>query len=322
MAATALLIVNLGSPAAPTAAALRPYLKEFLSDRRVIDLPRWWWQPLLHLWVLNTRPRRSARAYGRIWGPDGSPLLSITAAQSTALGERFPELTVAYAMRYGQPTLASRLRELRAAGVQRILIVPMYPQYSDTTTATIVDAVGAALAGLHGLPEIRYVPAWYEHPLYIAALRQSVENYVARHGRPEKILLSYHGIPRRYAERGDPYPQQCERTTALLRAALPELELQTVYQSRFGREEWLRPYADETIAALGRAGCTHLAVLCPGFAADCLETLEEMAEENRERFQSAGGGRYGYIPALNSDAPHLELLSSLIREQLWPHPAF
>lgn len=314
---TAILLVNLGSPASPSVQDVRAYLREFLSDRRVIQLSPWLWQPLLRLFVLRRRPQRTAAAYRRIWTADGSPLINISQAQRAALGRLFPHLPVALAMRYGEPSIKSQLAELLAAGVRRILLVPMYPQFSYTTTGTVQDELARCLKEQGAAVEVRCINDWHDRETYIGALRLSVKRYCDAHSRPERLLLSFHGLPQSYVAKGDPYQRQCENTARLLQSALPDLPIQLVYQSRFGREPWLQPYADETIAELGRQGCRHLAVMCPGFSADCLETLEEMAVENRQLFLENGGGRYGYIPALNAEADHIALLSELIGEHLW-----
>lgn len=314
---TAILLVNLGSPASPALRDVRAYLRQFLSDRRVIQLSPWLWQPLLHLSVLRRRPKKTAAAYRRIWTEAGSPLITISQAQRAALGRLFPHHRVALAMRYGEPSIASQLAELLAAGVRRLLLVPMYPQFSYTTTGTVQDELDRCLRAQKAELDVHCINHWHDRDTYIEALRLSVNRYCAEQGKPDKLLLSFHGLPQSYVARGDPYQRQCERTTELLQAALPHLDIQLVYQSRFGREPWLQPYADESIAALGRRGCGHLAVMCPGFTADCLETLEEMAMENRQHFLDNGGGRYGYIPALNAEAAHIALLSELIREHLW-----
>lgn len=310
----AVLLVNLGSPAAPTTAAVRTYLREFLSDPRVIDLPRWQWLPILYSVVLTRRPPRVAKAYQSIWTDDGAPLLCITQAQVEALQKRFGDtILIDFAMRYGEPSVASRLRYLKAQGVTQLMVIPMYPQYSDATTASIFDAVAQALQKERGIPGIDFVRDWHQHPLYIKALSASIERYLATHDMPDLFLFSYHGIPQRYADEGDPYYAQCMRTSALVGARLGLTErIKTVFQSRFGKEEWLKPYADVTIEALPQQGIKNIAVLCPAFSADCLETLEEMAVENRHVFMEAGGERYDYIPALNDDAEHIDLLASLI----------
>lgn len=319
---SAILLINLGSPDAPTAAALRPYLREFLSDRRVIDLPRWQWIPILYGIVLNVRPKKSAALYEKVWSDDGAPLIVITEKQVEALRKKLAErgqgdILVDYAMRYGSPSVAEKINTLKARGVTQFLFVPMYPQYADATTASVMDAVHLALAEARAMPEYRFVHHWYDDPDYIEALAQSYREYVATHGEPQELLLSFHGIPKRYGEEGDPYPEHCHRTAALLaeRINLPNERVRTVFQSRFGSEEWLKPYADETIEQLPAQGIKRVAVMCPGFTADCLETLEEMAETNREVFMENGGEVYDYIPALNASPAHIDLLLKLIDAQ-------
>lgn len=321
---TAVLLVNLGSPAAPTRKALRTYLREFLNDWRVIDLPRWQWWPILYGIVLNTRPQKSAHAYREIWWEEGAPLLVITGRQTDKLRKILQaeghngDVLVDYAMRYGEPSISSRLQAFAQAGVSRLLVLPMYPQYADPTTASVFDGVAIALRRQRNLPEIRFVRDWHDHPLYIAALAASVRAHFATHGEPDMLLLSFHGEPVRYVEEGDDYLRHCQRTVQLLAQALdlPQERYRLVFQSRFGTEEWLKPYADEEIARLAQAGVRHVSVICPGFSADCLETLEEMAMGNRELFLKNGGERYDYIPALNDDDAHIALLAELVKRHM------
>ena len=314
----AVLLINLGSPDAPTRQALRPYLSEFLSDPRVVDLPRWKWLPILHGIVLNTRPQRSAHAYQQIWQEDGAPLITISARQTVALrhalAARGQHIAVEYAMRYGRPSIGDALQRLASANIDKLLVIPMYPQYSDATTASVFDGVAQALKKQRGIPELRLVRDWHTHPRYIAALADSIRRHTLTHGAAEQLLFSFHGLPARYAAEGDPYPRQCEATVAAVAETLqlPADRYRLVYQSRFGNEPWLRPYADETIRALADSGCQNLRVICPGFAADCLETLEEMAMTNRALFLQHGGRHYDYIPALNDDPAHIELLADLV----------
>lgn len=318
--AFAVLLVNLGSPDAPTAKALRPYLREFLSDPRVIDWPKWRWWPILHGIVLRVRPKRSAALYKKIWTDQGAPLLQITKDQVSSLqkllaAKGYEGIYVDYAMRYGNPSILDKLDALRAKGFDRILFVPMYAQYCDATTATVVDKIAEGLKKRRFMPEWRFVHHWFNHPLYIEALGDSVRDYAMREGMPDRLLLSFHGVPKRYAEEGDPYYSQCQETLRLLQENLGEAwqgRLSLVFQSRFGSEEWLKPYADEEFARLAKEGVCHLAVICPGFSADCLETLEEIAEEGREIFLEAGGTHYGYIPALNAEEKHIELFFDLL----------
>ncbi|UJF25098.1 ferrochelatase [Suttonella sp. R2A3] len=326
---TAVLLINLGSPEAPTKQALRPYLREFLSDPRVIDLPRWQWLPILYGIVLNTRPKKSAQAYEQIWWDEGAPLIVISERQVAALEERFvaqglDHVVVDYAMRYGQPSIDKKMTALAKQGVERVLVVPMYPQYADATTASVFDGVAMALEKQRNVPELRFVRSWHDHPLYINALADSIQRHFDEYGQPQKLLFSFHGVPKRYLLEGDPYFCQCHKTTRLVVEALglAENDYQLVFQSRFGREEWLQPYADKTIAALPAQGIESVSVICPGFSADCLETLEEMAIGNRNLFLENGGKRYDYIPCLNEDPAHIDLLSALVRQHTQGWAAF
>jgi len=313
---TAVLLLNLGTPDAPTRAAVRRYLAQFLSDPRVIDYPRWFWLPLLHGVILSLRPRASARAYAKIWTAQGSPLRFHSQALTDKLAAT--GLRAALAMRYGAPAIAAEIDRLLAQGVERLLLLPLYPQYSATSTASAFDAVFAALRRQRRLPEVRSINSYHAEPEYITALAESVEKYWLTHGRGERLLLSFHGIPQRYVEAGDPYREQCLVTTQLLRERLgmTEATLEVVFQSRVGREKWLAPYTDETLARLAREGVRHIQVLCPGFAVDCLETLEEIAMRGREQFTAAGGQRLDYIPALNDSAAHVRLLRGLVERHL------
>jgi ferrochelatase len=313
-----ILLINLGTPEAPTAAALRPYLREFLSDRRVVEIPRAIWWPILNGIILNVRPRKSAEKYASIWTPEGSPLKMHTARQTEllrqALSTRTPvPLVVEYAMRYGQPGVAQGLEKLRAQGCDRILALPLYPQYAASSSGSALDAVFRALLKTRNMPELRTVRHFHDHPGYIDALRQSVESYWAEHGRPDMLLMSFHGVPRRTLDLGDPYHCECQKTGRLLAEALGlgTDQYRVTFQSRFGRAEWLKPYTAETLEALGRARTRRLDVICPGFVADCLETLEEIAMEGKTTFLNAGGGEYRYIPALNERPMWIEALADL-----------
>jgi ferrochelatase len=316
---TGVLISNLGTPAAPTAAALRPYLREFLSDRRVVDVPRPIWWLVLNAFILPFRPGKVAHAYKAIWTEQGSPLLAIGLQQRdglrAALGDSIP---VELGMRYGEPSIASALDALMEAGCGRVLHLPLYPQYAGATVATNHDAFFAALSRGRWMVEARTVIAYDEEPLYIEALANSVREVWQRDGEPERLLMSFHGIPQRYADEGDPYPCYCEGTAIRLAKALdlPDDRWQITYQSRFGREPWLQPYTDETLEQWGALGLASVDVICPGFSADCLETLEEIDMQNREIFEGAGGGRFRYIPALNAREDHISALAAVIRRQL------
>jgi ferrochelatase len=317
MPATAVLLVNLGTPQAPTPSAVRRYLAQFLADRRVIDYPRWLWMPILHGAILRIRPRRSARAYAKIWSPQGSPLLVNSQALANKLVTELAKdgVRVALGMTYGEPAIGAAIHDLLADGVRRILLLPMYPQYSATSTAAAFDAVFAALRGERRVPEVRSIADYHADSGYIDALSAAVEKYWFTHGRGERLLLSFHGIPERYVDAGDPYREQCLTTARLLRDRLgaSESELAMAFQSRVGRERWLAPYTDATLVEFARSGVRHVQVLCPGFAVDCLETLEEIAIRGREQFLAAGGQRLDYIPALNATDAHVRLLAGLVR---------
>jgi ferrochelatase len=315
----AVLLVNLGTPDSPTAGAVRRYLAEFLSDRRVVDTPRWLWWPLLHGVILRLRPRRSARAYASIWTEQGSPLLVFSQALADALDRRLRDATadcarVALAMCYGRPAIAATIDRLFESGVRRLLVLPIYPQYSATSTGAAFDAVTSALQRLRWPPELRFVNDYHDDPQYISVLAENVQKFWREHGRAQRLLLSFHGIPQRYVRLGDPYLDQCMVTAQQLREKLGigVDACSVAFQSRVGREPWLMPYTDETLKQLPAQGVRHVQVLCPGFAVDCLETLEEIAETNRRLFLAAGGERLEYIPAPNADAAHVEMLLRLV----------
>jgi len=313
------LLANLGTPTAPERKPVARFLREFLSDPRVVDLPRYLWLPLLNLVIIPLRAGRSAAAYRQIWWPEGSPLLVLTERLAQRLRASLGEgLRVEVGMRYGVPSIRSGLERLRAAGVEEIVILPMYPQFSGTTTASIYDAVDAALENLAWYPRRQPVDTYHEHPAWIEAIAASIRAHQAEHGAADKLIFSLHGIPQRYVRQGDPYQQQCE---ASVRAVAEKLGLADdqwllTYQSRVGREPWLQPYTDITLEELARSGVRHVQVVCPGFAVDCLETLEEIAEQNRERFEAAGGEKLEYIPALNDSDAHAHLYRQLVEEAL------
>lgn len=318
-----IVIANLGTPDAPDVPALRRYLREFLLDPRVIEMPRALWWLALHLLVLPFRPRKSAALYRKVWTAEGSPLLVITRRQAAgvaALLARDVEapVEVRVAMRYGNPSVRAALRELAAAGCHRILVLPLYPQYAAVTTGSTFDAVAAELTGWRWVPELRTIHSYHDEPAYIEALAASLREAWAANGPGEKLLFSFHGIPRRYFLAGDPYYCHCQKTARLVaeRLGLPRERWQVSFQSLFGREEWLRPYTEDTLRALAAAGTRCLDVICPGFSADCLETLEEIDGLNREIFLHAGGERYRYVPALNDRPDHLQLLAGLLRRHL------
>ncbi len=314
----AILLVNLGTPAEPTAPALRRYLAEFLGDRRVVDLPRLLWWPILYGIILNTRPAKSAAKYAKIWTKEGSPLKVHTERQAKLvkglIGHRQIEnLTVAWAMRYGEPSIGSELSRLHQAGVDRVLVVPLYPQYAISTTASTQDAVEAWQKRHPNGPEIRWVKDFHDHPAYVAALAKSIEENWRKQGRADKLLMSFHGIPKRAVDKGDPYADQCQATARLLAQALglrPE-SWQMTYQSRFGAAEWLQPYTQPTLEQLARDGVRSVDVVCPGFPCDCLETLEEIGMECREAFIAAGGREFNYLPCLNERPDWIAALTGI-----------
>ena len=321
--AVGVLLTNLGTPDAPTAPALRRYLREFLSDPRVIELPRWKWWPILNLFVLTTRPRASARLYRKVWSDEGSPLLVITLKQAAAVEKALKEkigspVHVAVGMRYGNPAIRQSLDELRLKGCRRILVLPLYPQYSAATTGSTFDAVALELTQWRWVPELRTIHQYHDDPAYVQALAASIRETWCTGGEPERLLFSFHGVPQRYFDGGDPYHCACHKTARLVAEDLG-LEKQryvVAFQSLFGREEWIKPYTDRTVKALAASGVKSLDVICPGFSADCLETLEEIDGQNRAFFVDAGGEQFRYIPALNDRRDHTEALAALIGRHL------
>jgi ferrochelatase len=318
-----ILLINLGTPEAATAKALRPYLKEFLSDRRVVEIPRFIWWLILNGVILNTRPKKSAEKYASIWRPEGSPLKHFTARQAellaAELARRGPQpIVVDYAMRYGQPSVGSRIQAMKALGVDRLLLLPLYPQYAASSTGSALDAAWHSLLRQRNPPEVRVLKHFHADAGYIAALKQSVQTYWAEHGQPDVLVMSFHGIPRRSLDLGDPYHCECQRTGRLLAEALhlaPE-QYRVSFQSRFGRAEWLQPYTVATLEELGAKKTRRVDVICPGFIADCLETLEEIAMEGKASFLGAGGGDYRYIPALNDRPVWINALADLAMTQM------
>ena len=316
------LVANLGTPDSPDYWPMRRYLNEFLSDRRVIDLPRWKWQPLLQLIILTRRPFTSGANYRLIWNQEKneSPLMTITRAQTEALREALgPEVMVEFCMRYGNPSTQSVVDRMVKAGCEKILFFPLYPQYAGATTATANDQFFRALLTQKWQPAVRTVPAYADHPLYIESLAQSVERvWNSLEVKPQKLVASYHGMPQRYLQEGDPYHCQCAKTTRLLRERLgwDASLIDTSFQSVFGREEWLRPYTVEHVAKLAESGIKRIAVVAPAFSADCIETLEEIEGEIREAFEHAGGESFTYIPCFNDDAAHIQALAAIVRENL------
>jgi len=327
---TAVLVVNLGTPQAPEAGAVRRYLRAFLSDRRVVELPRWLWWPILYGPVLALRPARSAAKYKKIWTEEGSPLLIHTREQALLLrgylGERGVDVDVHWAMRYGVPSIAQAMNAIRQAGTQRLLVLPLYPQYSATTTASVFDAVSAALMRTRNVPELRWVRHFHDRPGYIEALKASVLAHWRKHGhireRGGRLVMSFHGVPKRVLNLGDPYHCECHKTARLLAEALQLMPEEWVicFQSRFGKAQWLQPYTEPTLKELARTGVKTVDVMCPGFASDCLETLEEINMECRDAFLGAGGRSFEYIACLNSTPEWIHVLSDLVQSHMagWP----
>ncbi|HAE76589.1 ferrochelatase [Morganella morganii] len=308
------LLVNLGTPDAPETPAVKRYLKQFLSDPRVVDVSPLLWQCILRGIVLPFRSPRVAKLYQSIWMEEGSPLLVYSRRQQAALAAQLPGTPVALGMSYGSPSLESAVDTLLEQGVTHLDVLPLYPQYSCSTTGAVFDGLADIFKRRRTFPSLNFIRSYATHPLYIEALAQSAEAAFAEHGEPDRLILSYHGIPVRYAEEGDIYPEECEATTALLRERLrfPAEHIMHTYQSRFGREPWLTPYTDETMKGLPLGGVRSVQVMCPGFSADCLETLEEIKEQNKGFFLSSGGEEYHYIESLNDDDIHIKLLHELV----------
>ncbi len=316
---TGVLLTNLGTPDAATTKAVRRYLKQFLWDRRIVEMPRIPWWFILNGIILRTRPGRSAELYKSIWTEKGSPLLVISQAQQKALQEKLGEtIKVELGMRYGNPSIPSALEKLKQQGIKRIIILPLYPQYSSTTTASTFDEVANTFKNWRNLPHLQFISRYYNHPEYIRALCNSIQEHWSTHGKAEKLMLSFHGCPQKHYIQGDPYFDECMETARQVarQLDLPEERWIVTFQSRFGRAEWLKPYTDETLKELAGNGTTSLDVICPGFSADCLETLEEIAVENQKYFIEHGGKKYHYIPALNSRDDFINALVSLILEQI------
>lgn len=323
---TAIILINLGTPDEPTPSAVRRYLRQFLSDTRVIEIPKPVWQIILNLFVLPFRPKRVAHAYQSIWGVGAlegevadSPIRHIANQQVSALQERIKagfadgSVSVHSAMTYGNPSIPAVFDDLQAQGVEQFVVLPLFPQYSATSTAAVYDAISRWSKARRELPSISIIKDYFDHPLYIQALANSVRRFQADNGKPEKLLMSFHGIPQPYADKGDPYPERCRATAQLLadELGLADDEWLCSFQSRFGKQEWVKPYTDASLQAWGSEGVSSVQVISPAFSADCLETLEELAIENRDIFVNAGGGDYRYIPALNSDEAHIDLLEAL-----------
>ena len=318
-----IILANLGTPDAPTVPAVRTFLQQFLSDQRVIEIPKPLWQIILRLFILPFRPKRVAQAYAQVWAKD-SPMREILLQQVEAvraeLTQRYPqfELNVVPAMTYGNPNIQTVLSQISAQPQDHVILLPLFPQYSATSTAPLYDAVARWVLTQRNLPGLSLIRDYYQHPLFIQALAQSVRDYQAIHGKPEKLLMSFHGIPQPYADKGDPYADRCRITGQLVAAelGLAEDEWAISFQSRFGKQEWVKPYTDVLLAEWGKQGVKSIQVMSPAFSADCLETLEELAMENADTFKANGGERYSYIPALNSREDHLQLLNSLLQANL------
>ena len=318
------LLTNLGSPAAPTTTAVRDYLREFLSDPRVVEIPRVIWMLILHGIVLRFRPKKSAKLYQSVWTEQGAPLIVISQAQqqkfASHIQQQFGEdIIVDIAMRYGEPSISSVLQKFQQQGVDKLIVLPLYPQYAGPTTASTFDAVSKELQKWRYVPSVNFINSYHDNALYIEALANSVSEHLAEHGVPDKLVLSYHGMPELFYQWGDPYFDFCQITTDLLKKELLARSLDLTedtfvmtFQSRFGKAKWLQPYTDETLASLAKGGTKHIAIISPAFSADCLETLEELEGENREVFMEAGGEQYHYIAALNDRDDHISSLVSIL----------
>jgi ferrochelatase len=311
------LLVNLGTPDAPTTSAVKRYLKQFLSDQRVVEIPPLLWQPILRGIILNTRPQKSAKAYAKVWTEKGSPLAFFTAGQAEALQARMEGIAdVRYAMRYGNPSVGDQLAAMKAAGCNRILIAPLYPQYSGATTGTVLDEAYATLTAMRWHPAIRTLPAYHDDARYIGALKSSIEASLAKLDFvPDALVISFHGMPERTLHLGDPYHCHCQKTARLLSEAMGR-ELVVSFQSRFGRAKWLEPATDDTLMKLAREGTKKVAIFAPGFSVDCLETLEELAMQGHEQFEEAGGTHYAYLPCLNDSDVGMDMLEQIIGQEL------
>jgi len=311
----AVLLVNLGTPAKDDEKSVKAFLKQFLSDKRVVDLPRLFWLPLLHLIILPFRTKKATKAYQKIWTREGSPLRTFTANLTAKLATamEMQDSRCDFAMTYGEPSISEKLSEFQQQGVTEVTIIPLYPQYSVSTTAPIFDQIGAHIKQQVNFPAINFKHDYHDHPLYIDALCQSIKKQWEQSGQADKLIFSFHGIPKRYVTNGDPYQTHCERTSALVvkQLGLNESQYMIAYQSRFGKEEWLKPYVDQELVALAKSGCASVDVLCPAFATDCLETLEEMALENKALFLASGGQTFNYIGCLNDDDNHVKLMAEL-----------
>ncbi|RZQ53323.1 ferrochelatase [Pseudoalteromonas phenolica] len=319
---TGILVTNLGSPDAPTAKALRVYLAEFLSDPRIVEIPRLIWLMILHGIILRVRPKKSAKAYQSIWTENGSPLIDISQQQADKIAEKLKannhNVEVELAMRYGNPSIEAGLEKLRDKGITRIVIFPLYPQYSSPTTGSTFDAVARVLKKWRWVPELHFINGYHTNPLYIESLANSIKEDLEKNGTPQKVVFSYHGMPKQFLDHGDPYHCLCHQTTRLVveKLGLNKELVMTTFQSRFGKAEWLKPYTDATLESFPNDGIKDIAIISPAFSADCLETLEELEEENREIFEEAGGEKYRYIAALNDRDDHINALYDVLKPNL------
>ncbi len=309
------LLANLGTPQAPTAVEVKRFLAEFLHDQRVVDLPVWQWYPILHCFILPRRSPRVAKLYESIWMDEGSPLMVYSLQQQKKL-QTLMNIPVELGMTYGEPSLSSGLEKLQQQGVEEVIVLPLYPQYSSSTTAAVFDGLAKAIKNIPTMPEIKFIRDYFNHPKYIQALANKVRSSWEDNGRGDLLVCSYHGIPKRYADNGDIYPEHCAETTRLLaeELGLDDTQVKMTYQSQFGKEEWLQPYTDVTMESLPEQGVKKLDIVCPAFSVDCLETLEEIAGENKELFLEAGGEVFNYIPCLNADDAHIEMMQALINQ--------
>ena len=317
-----ILLCNLGTPDAPRPAELRRYLKEFLSDPRVVEIPRLLWWMILNLIILRIRPRRSAKLYQSVWTEAGSPLMLYSQGQVAAvkqrLAEKYGDIPVVLGMRYGNPSMASAIKQLTDQNVRDIIVLPLYPQYAGATTGSTFDAIAKTFTKLRWVPELQFINGYHKSEGYLDALCTTIKRHIEQHGQPDKFVFSYHGTPERYLKNGDPYHCFCHQTTRLVREKLgfDESQVMTTFQSRFGREPWLQPYTDKTLEQLPEDGVKHVVVICPGFSSDCLETIEEINMEARESFIDSGGEQFHYIPCLNDDPVHIDALVSILEKRL------
>jgi ferrochelatase len=317
-----ILLCNLGTPDAPRPAELRRYLKEFLSDPRVVEIPRLLWWMILNLIILRIRPRRSAKLYQSVWTEAGSPLMLYSQGQVKAvkerLAEKYGDIPVVLGMRYGNPSMASAIKELTEKNVRDIIVLPLYPQYAGATTGSTFDAIAKTFTQLRWVPELQFINGYHKSEGYLEAICSSIRRHIEQHGQPDRLVFSYHGTPERYLKNGDPYHCFCHQTTRLVREkmGLDETQVMTTFQSRFGREPWLQPYTDKTLEQLPEDGVKHVAVICPGFSSDCLETIEEINMEGRESFIESGGEQFHYIPCLNDEPAHIDALVSILEKRL------